>query len=291
MKKGLFKNPLRRWGWLFLGPVVAAFAIGFVWPFIQGIYLSFCKFRTTSDAKLLPTIGESLFGNYQKAIADPSFIHSFWYTALFALVSLILINVLAFFVAYLLTQGIKGSNLFRTVFFMPNLIGGIILGYIWNLLLNGILALWDKTLTYSSTYGFWGLVILMLWQQVGYMMIIYIAGIQNIPGDLIEAAEIDGANKWQQLRYVTIPMLMPSITVCTFLTLTNGFKLFDQNLALTNGEPSDMSEMLALNIFNTFYGRPGWEGVGQAKAVVFFIIVGIIAITQNRLTRSKEVQA
>lgn len=210
---------------------------------------------------------------------------------MFTIVTVVLINLLAFIVAMLLTRKIKGTNIFRTVFFMPNLIGGIILGYIWNLLLNGILALWDKTLTYSSTYGFWGLVILMLWQQVGYMMIIYIAGIQNIPGDLIEAAEIDGANKWQQLRYVTIPMLMPSITVCTFLTLTNGFKLFDQNLALTNGEPSDMSEMLALNIFNTFYGRPGWEGVGQAKAVVFFIIVGIIAITQNRLTRSKEVQA
>ena len=217
--------------------------------------------------------------------------HSLWYTTMFTIVTVVLINLLAFIVAMLLTRKIKGTNIFRTVFFMPNLIGGIILGYIWNLLLNGILALWDKTLTYSSTYGFWGLVILMLWQQVGYMMIIYIAGIQNIPGDLIEAAEIDGANKWQQLRYVTIPMLMPSITVCTFLTLTNGFKLFDQNLALTNGEPSDMSEMLALNIFNTFYGRPGWEGVGQAKAVVFFIIVGIIAITQNRLTRSKEVQA
>ena len=173
---------------------------------------------------------------------------------------------------------------------MPNLIGGIILGYIWQLLLNGILLQFDRTLTYSSVYGFWGLVILMCWQQVGYMMIIYIAGIQNIPGELIEAAKIDGANSRQILRRVTLPMIMPSITICTFLTLTNSFKLFDQNLALTNGEPSNMSEMLALNIFNTFYGRTGWEGVGQAKAVIFFILVALIALTQNWLTRRKEVQ-
>lgn len=203
---------------------------------------------------------------------------------------MILINVLAFTVALLLTKGFKGTNIFRTVFFMPNLIGGIILGYIWQLLLNGILLYFNRTLTYSSTYGFWGLIVLMCWQQIGYMMIIYIAGIQNISGDLIEAAKIDGANARQILRNVTIPMVMPSITICTFLTLTNSFKLFDQNLALTNGEPSKMSEMLALNIYNTFYGRTGWEGVGQAKAVVFFILVAIIALAQNKITRRKEVQ-
>ena len=281
----IMEKAIKRYFPIFVLPTLIAFTIGFIIPFITGIYLSFCKFTTITDAKFIG------FSNYLKIWTDGTFVHSLWYTTMFTIVTVVLINLLAFIVAMLLTRKIKGTNIFRTVFFMPNLIGGIILGYIWNLLLNGILALWDKTLTYSSTYGFWGLVILMLWQQVGYMMIIYIAGIQNIPGDLIEAAEIDGANKWQQLRYVTIPMLMPSITVCTFLTLTNGFKLFDQNLALTNGEPSDMSEMLALNIFNTFYGRPGWEGVGQAKAVVFFIIVGSIAITQNRLTRSKEVQA
>lgn len=203
---------------------------------------------------------------------------------------MILINVLAFTVAMLLTKGIRGTNLFRTVFFMPNLIGGIILGYIWQLLLNGILAQYGKTLTYSSVYGFWGLVILVCWQQVGYMMIIYISGIQNIPGELIEAAKIDGANKRQLLRHVTIPMVMPSVTICTFLTLTNGFKLFDQNLALTNGAPSNMSELLALNIYRTFYGRTGYEGVGQAKAVVFFVLVAVIALVQNRISRKKEVQ-
>lgn len=230
------------------------------------------------------------FSNYLKIFTDPSFVHALWYTALFTVVSVILINVLAFTVALLLTKGFKGTNVFRTVFFMPNLIGGIILGYIWQLLLNGILLYFNRTLTYSSTYGFWGLIVLMCWQQVGYMMIIYIAGIQNISGDLIEAAKIDGANSRQILRNVTIPMVMPSITICTFLTLTNSFKLFDQNLALTNGEPSKMSEMLALNIYNTFYGRTGWEGVGQAKAVVFFILVAIIALAQNKLTRRKEVQ-
>lgn len=203
---------------------------------------------------------------------------------------MVVINVFAFGIALLLTKGIKGTNIFRTVFFMPNLIGGIVLGYIWQLILNGILGQFERTLTYSSTYGFWGLVILMCWQQIGYMMIIYIAGIQNIPGELLEAAKMDGANGRQILRKITLPMVMPSITICSFLTLTNSFKLFDQNLALTAGEPSNKSEMLALNIYNTFYGRNGWEGVGQAKAVIFFLLVAIIAVVQLNLTRRKEVQ-
>lgn len=261
-----------------------AFIIGFLAPFLLGIWLSFCKFTTVTDSKFIG------LDNYLKILGDKEFIHAMWYTALFTIVTVLIINILAFAVALLLTKGIRGTNVFRTIFFMPNLIGGIVLGYVWQLLLNGILAHFGRTLTYSEVYGFWGLVILMCWQQVGYMMIIYIAGIQNVPGDLIEAAKIDGANSRQILRHVTIPMVMPSITICTFLTLTNSFKLFDQNLALTNGAPSKMSELLALNIYNTFYGRAGWEGVGQAKAVIFFIIVGIIALVQNKLTRSKEVQ-
>ena len=275
---------LKKWWPIFVLPTLAAFIIGFLWPFIWGIYLSFCKFTTVKD---VVWVGLS---NYKKIFIGGDFSHAFWLTVVFAFVSSILINVLAFAIALALTKGYKGTNAFRTVFFMPNLIGGIILGYVWQLLLNGLLLQINKTLTYSSVYGFWGLVILMCWQQIGYMMIIYIAGIQNIPGELIEAAQIDGANKGQLLKHVIIPMVMPSITICTFLTLTNSFKLFDQNLALTNGEPSNMSEMLALNIYNTFYGRTGWEGVGQAKAVIFFILVGAIAMIQNRLTRSKEVQ-
>lgn len=278
------QKSLKKYFPVFALPTLVAFTIGFIVPFLMGIYLSFCKFTTVTDAKF---VGIS---NYFKIFTDKTFGHALWYTAAFTIVSVLLINVLAFAIAMLLTKGIKGTNIFRTAFFMPNLIGGIVLGYIWQLLLNGILAHFQKTLTYNSAYGFWGLVILMCWQQIGYMMIIYISGIQNIPGELIEAAKIDGATNAQILKNVTIPMVMPSITICTFLTLTNGFKLFDQNLALTNGEPSNMSELLALNIFNTFYGRSGFEGVGQAKAVIFFILVALIAVGQNYLTRRKEVQ-
>ena len=278
------EKAIKRYFPIFVLPTMIAFTLGFIIPFVEGVYLSFCKFTTVNDAKFIG------FANYAKVFADETFVHAFWYTAAFTVVSVILINVLAFAVALLLTKGFKGTNIFRTVFFMPNLIGGIVLGYIWQLLLNGILMNFSRTLTYSSTYGFWGLIILMCWQQIGYMMIIYIAGIQNIPGELIEAAKIDGANRWQLLKSVILPMLMPTITICTFLTLTNGFKLFDQNLALTGGNPGKMSELLALNIYNTMYGTTGWQGVGQAKAVIFFIIVAIIALAQNKITTSKEVQ-
>ena len=281
----MIRRPIRRWFPLFMGPMVCAFIIGFVYPFCKGIYLSFCKFKVTSDAHFVG------LENYRRAFQDASFVHSFWFTALFAVISLVLINVLAFAVAYALTQGIKGSNLYRTVFFMPNLIGGIILGYIWMLLLNGVLAHWERSLTYSAKYGFWGLVILVCWQQIGYMMIIYIAGMQSLPTDVLEAAEVDGANGRQVMFRIIIPLMMPSITVCSFLTVTNGFKLYDQNLALTNGAPQNMSEGLALNITRTFYGRIGWEGVGQAKAVLFFILVAIVALIQNKITTSKEVDA
>lgn len=284
----------RLWSPLFMGPVVAAFAIGFVWPFIQGIYLSFCKFRLIRDAKFIG------FGNYVKALQDASFRHAFWYTALFAVVSLVLINVLAFTVAYVLTQGIKGSNLFRTVFFMPNLIGGIVLGYIWSMIFDGILSRYGTSILMETKYGFWGLIILMCWQQIGYMMIIYIAGLQAVPEDMLEAARIDGASKSQTLFKVTIPNVMPSITICTFLGLTNGFKLFDQNLALTAGQPFIIqpdgsaiktTEMLALNIYSTFYNsNTSSTGVAQAKAVLFFILVAGLGLLQLAYTRKREVQ-
>ncbi len=269
---------------VFALPTAIAFALCFIFPFIMGLYLSLCKFTTISNVKFVG------FENYVKIWGDASFVHSLWFTALFALASIIVINVLAFAVALQLTKQIRGANLFRTVFFMPNLIGGIILGYIWQLIFNGILAYFSKTLTFSAAYGFWGLLILMCWQQVGYMMIIYIAGLQAIPGELYEAARIDGASRRQRLFGITLPMSMPSITICTFLTLTNSFKLFDQNLALTAGQPSSKTEMLALNIVNTFYNRSGWQGVGQAKAVVFFVLVAILVVFQLKLTKQKEVQ-
>ena len=269
---------------VFALPTFLAFTIGFIAPFILGIYLSFCKFNTVTDAKF---IGIS---NYIKAVQDTIFQHAFIYTSLFAIVSIIVINICAFAIAFALTKKLRGTNIFRTFFFMPNLIGGIVLGYIWQLIFNGILAMYNQAITASEWYGFWGLIILVSWQQIGYMMIIYIAGLQSIPEDVMEAAQIDGASSIRRLFSITIPMMMPSITICTFLSVTNGFKLFDQNLSLTAGEPSKMSEMLALNIFNTFYGRTGWEGVGQAKAVIFFIIVVIIGIIQLQVTRSREVQ-
>ena len=292
--KSIFKNPMRRWGWLFLGPVTAAFCIGFVWPFFQGIYLSFCKFKLISKTTWVG------FDNYVQALKDASFVHSFWYTALFAITSLIFINVLGFAAAYALTQGIKGSNLYRTVFFMPNLIGGIVLGYIWSMIFDGVLSRYGTSILLETRYGFWGLIILMCWQQIGYMMIIYIAGLQSVPEDMLEAAKIDGATRSQTLFRVTIPNVMPSITICTFLSLTNGFKLFDQNLALTAGQPFIIqpdgstiktTEMLALNIYNTFYGQnSASKGVAQAKAVLFFILVAGIGLAQLAYTRKKEVQ-
>ncbi len=269
---------------VFVLPTFIAFIIGFVVPFLMGLWLSLCEFTTVTDAEFVG------FKNFARAFSDTVFQHSFWYTALFAIVSLAVINVIAFAIAMALTKKIRGTNIFRTVFFMPNLIGGIVLGYIWQLIFNGVLAKFNTALQLSEKYGFWGLVILVAWQQIGYMMIIYIAGLQSIPGEVMEAAEIDGASGWQRLWRVTIPMMMPSITICTFLSITNGFKLFDQNLSLTAGEPSKMSELMALNIFNTFYGRVGWEGVGQAKAVIFFVIVVGIGLWQLKLTRSREVQ-
>lgn len=278
------EKAIKRYWPVFVLPTLIAFVIGFVWPFIWGTGLSFCKFTTVKNVQFAG------LSNYKMILMDDTFTHAFWFTAAFTVVSTVLVNVLAFAIALLLTRGMRGTNAFRTIFFLPNLIGGIVLGYIWQLIFNGILAAYSTALNLNEWYGFAGLVILVSWQQIGYMMIIYIAGLQSIPGDVIEAAQIDGASGPKRLFKVTIPMMMPSITICTFLSLVNGFKLFDQNLSLTAGEPAKMSELLALNIFNTFYGRTGWEGVGQAKAVIFFILVVGIGLLQLRATRSKEVQ-
>lgn len=277
------KNMKKYWP-IFTIPVMAAFAIGFVIPFILGIYLSFTKFTTVKDAHFVG------IANYRKLFADATYLHSFFLTLAFAIATIIIINIIAFFLAMALTQKFKGTNLFRTVFFMPNLIGGIVLGYIWQLIFSGILVHFNTALNLNARLGFWGLVILVCWQQIGYMMIIYISGLQAIPTDVMEATEIDGANGVQKLFRVTLPMMMPSITICTFLTLTNGFKLFDQNLALTGGAPMKQTELMALNIYQTFYGRVGFEGVGQAKAVIFFLIVIVMAGLQQYFTKSKEVQ-
>ena len=278
------EKSIKRYMPIFVLPTFFAFILGFIVPFIMGIYLSFCKFKTVKNAKWVG------FDNYLKAFANEDFINALWFTVKFTIVSVITINILAFLFAMLLTKALRGTNVFRTIFFMPNLIGGIVLGYIWLMIINGVLHYFNATITTDASYGFWGLVILMNWQLIGYMMIIYISGIQNISPDLIEAAQIDGANAAQRLFHITIPQVMPSITICLFLTLTNSFKLFDQNYALTAGAPGKSTQMLALDIYNTFYGRVGWQGVGQAKAVIFFLIVAAIALTQLFLTRRKEVE-
>ena len=278
------QKTLKRYFPIFVLPTLIAFSFAFIIPFVMGVYLSFCKFKTITNAQFVG------LENYIKIFADKDFVNAFGFTLKFSVVSIITINVFAFILALALTRKIKGTNLFRTVFFMPNLIGGIILGYIWQQMINAVLLRYETTLVANPTYGFWGLVILMNWQMIGYMMIIYVAGLQNVPTDLIEAAQIDGATSLQTLFKVKIPMVMPSITICLFLTVSNSFKLFDQNLALTAGAPSKKTAMLALDIYNTFYGRSGFEGVGQAKAVLFFIVVAIIALGQLVLTRRKEVE-
>ena len=280
------RRALQKYGVVFLLPTAAAFLIGFVWPFVFGIYLSFFRFKTLRFTTFTGV------DNYASAFRDASFFRAFWFTAAFTVVSVVIINVAAFLIALTLTKGIRGSNLFRTVFFMPNLIGGIVLGYIWKIILDAVIIEYlGSSLALNENYGFWGLVILVSWQQICYMMIIYVAGLQNVPGEYIEAAKIDGASGWQLLRHITIPTVMPSITICTFLTLTNGFKLFDQNLALTDGKPFDRTQMLALNIYKSFYESTTNMGVGQAKAVIFFVLVAAIALLQLYFTRSREVQA
>ena len=278
------QKTLKRYFPIFVLPTLIAFSFAFIIPFVMGVYLSFCKFKTITNAQFVG------LDNYIKIFADKDFVNAFGFTLKFSVVSIVTINVFAFILALALTRKIKGTNLFRTVFFMPNLIGGIILGYIWQQMINAVLLKYETTLVANPTYGFWGLIILMNWQMIGYMMIIYVAGLQNVPTDLIEAAEIDGATSLQTLFKVKIPMVMPSITICLFLTVSNSFKLFDQNLALTAGAPSKKTAMLALDIYNTIDGRSGFEGVGQAKAVLFFIVVAVIALGQLVLTRRKEVE-
>ena len=279
------QKTLKKYFAVFLLPTVIAFSIAFIIPFITGLYLSFCKFTTVSNAKCVG------LQNYITAFSSGQrFGQAFGFTTFFTVISIVTVNIFAFTLAYLLTKKIKGTNFFRTVFFMPNLIGGIVLGYTWQSMINAVLANYGTTLVSNGKYGFIGLILLMNWQMVGYMMIIYIAGLQNVPTELIEASKIDGATKWQTLRHVTIPMVMPSITICLFLTLSNSFKLYDQNLALTNGAPMHETEMLALNIVNSFYGRNNFQGVGQAKAVMFFVIVALIALTQLYYTRKREVE-
>jgi raffinose/stachyose/melibiose transport system permease protein len=270
---------------LFVLPTLVAFLIAFVIPFLMGIYLSFCKFTTVSNAQFVG------LDNYVRAFSNKGFLNALGFTVLFAVVAIVTINVFGFLLALLLTKKVPGRNLFRTVFFMPNLIGGIVLGYIWQSMINGVLSAFGVTMLMDAKYGYWGLILLMNWQMIGYIMVIYIAGLQNVPTDVLEAARMDGADGLRTLFRVILPMMMPSITICLFLTISNSFKMFDQNLALTGGGPSGKTTMLALDIYKTFYDKVGFEGVGQAKAVLFFLIVAGIAMAQLLITRRREVES
>lgn len=277
------EKSLKKYFPIFILPTVLSYLIAFFIPLILGIYLSFTQFRTVTDAKFVG------LKNYINIFTTgDNFFHSFIFTVLFAIVAVVSVNLIAFALALVLTGNVIGKNGFRTVFFLPNLIGGIVLGYIWQLIINGVLYNYGYTITSNSVYGFWGLVILTNWQMIGYMMIIYIAGLMSVPTELIEAAKVDGASNTRILFNIKIPSVMPSVTVCLFLTITNSFKLFDQNLALTAGAPGNQTAMMALDIYQTFYGRSGYEGVGQAKAVIFSLIVAGIALLQLYLTRRKE---
>lgn len=280
------QSDIKKYFPIFVLPTLLAFTAFFVIPFVMGLGLSFTKFLLVTNAKWVG------FSNYIKAFSgDKTFLHSLGFTALFSVCTIITVNVFAFSIANLLCKGLKGTNFFRSIFFLPNLIGGIVLGYIWNLLINGVLSKFGVDITFKTHYGFIGLVLITNWQLIGYMMIIYIAGLQNVPENVLEAAQIDGATPLVTLFKIKIPMIMPSITICSFLTLANSFKMFDQNLALTAGAPERSTEMMALNIYNTFYGRIGWQGVGQAKAVVFFIIVAFLAFLQLKFTNRKEIES
>ena len=277
------KRSFYRYFPIFVMPTLLAFLISFLIPFGMGIYLSFTKFTTVGNATFVG------LDNYIKVFSSgSSFWNAFWFTAKFTVVSTLLVNVFAFFLALLLTKGRRGTNFFRTIFFMPNLIGGIVLGYIWQLIINGVLSTMGVDITYAARYGFWGLVVLTNWQLIGYMMIIYIAGLGSIPREMHEVAALDGASPIKELRHVTLPLVAPSVTICGFLTLTNSFKMFDQNFALTGGAPGRETSMLALDIYDTFYGSVGSEGVGQAKAVIFFLLVAAIAGLQLYFSKRSE---
>lgn len=280
------KSKLKYYFPIFVLPTLLAFLIAFLVPFIIGFFLSFCDFTTITDATFVG------IQNYVDIFdGRDGFTSAFIFTVMVVIVSIVSVNLFAFAIAWVLTRKLKGTNFFRTVFFMPNLIGGIVLGYTWQIIINSILSEYGATLVSDWKYGYLGLIVLINWQLIGYMMIIYIAGLQNVPPELTEAAEIDGAGRWQVLRNVTIPMVMPSITICLFLTLSNTFKMYDQNLALTNGAPSGKTEMVALNIVNSMFAKVGAEGVGQAKAVIFVVVVVVIAMFQLRTTRAREIEA
>ncbi len=269
------RSERRRFFPVFVLPTLLCYTLLFLVPLALGIYLSFCRFSTVENATFV-----GLKNYIQVFSSGDGFLRSMLFGLFFALMSVICVNLVALALALLLTRKVRGSGVFRSVFFMPNLIGGIVLGYVWNLLVNGILSNFGVDITYHASYGFLGLLTLNIWQLGGYMAVIYIAALLAVPKETLEASTIDGASPWQTLLFVKLPLILPSIVICAFLTFTNAFKMFDQNLALTGGAPEGETMLPALNIFNTFYGKVGAQGVGQAKAVIFLIVVALCSSLQ-----------
>lgn len=281
------------WFGFFVGPIFIVFLMVVILPALLGIYYSFTDWDgIVNDANWIG------LKNYVEIFTkDKDFLNAFLFTAKFAFVSVMTINVMGFGLALLVTKGMKMSHVLRSIFFMPNLIGGLILGFVWQFIFTKAfdavgaaygLEFLEGWLSTPAT-GFWGLVILMSWQLAGYMMVIYIAALENVPESLKEAAEIDGASSFQKLIHITIPLVAPAFTVGMFLTLSNSFKLFDQNLALTNGGPFKSTQMLALNIYSTAFTF-NRLGLAQAKAVIFLITVAVITLTQLSYSKKREVE-
>lgn len=284
-KKGFF---------LFMAPALVAFTLVQLIPTVMGIGYSFTDWNGISKAKHFVGVQ-----NYITILtSDLSFRNAFIFTFLFSVCAVIAVNLIGFALAILVTQRIKGVNLLRGIFFMPNLIGGILLGFTWQFIFVQVFEaigkklgiLWLRGWLTDQRTGFLGLLIVVTWQLSGYMMMIYIAQLQNIPEDVLEAAELDNAVGWNRMRYIILPLMMPAFTIGLFLSISNAFKLFDQNLSLTGGGPVNSTQMLALNIYTTAFGENRF-GLAQAKAVIFMIVVMAISVIQLSITKRREVEA
>ncbi|AIQ14012.1 raffinose/stachyose/melibiose transport system permease protein [Paenibacillus sophorae] len=279
---------------LFTGPTLFAFVAVMIVPFLYGIYLTFTNWDGISTTQSL--VG---FQNYGSVFKDAEFWKSFGLTLKYVLFTVVFINVLAFLLAYLLTKGLKGQSFFRAGFFLPNLLGGIVLGFIWQFIFNNVLVFLGQKMgigLFSTSWlsdpnrAFWTLVIVAVWQYAGYMMVIYVAGLTGVPGDILEAASIDGANGWLKMTRMTIPLMVPSFIVCIFLSLQRGFMVYDVNLALTKGGPFKSTELVSMHVYQkAFLSRD--YGVGQAEALVLFLIVAVITLLQVYFSKKMEVEA
>lgn len=280
---------------VYIGPALLFFGITIIIPFVMGMYYSFTNWNGVSGN--VEWVG---LDNFKQIFTnDSAFAQSFWFTTKFTIVGVILTNLVGFFLAYFLTKNIRARNWLRTIFFMPNVIGGLLLGFIWQFIfIKGFATVGEATgipffnLPWlgDEVTGFWGIVMVFVWQSSGYLMVIYIASITNVSKEVMEAAEIDGANRFQVLKSIIVPLIMPAVTVCLFLAISWSFKMFDLNLSLTKGGPYRSTESLAMNVYNEAFLNNRY-GLGTAKSLIFFLVVAVITLIQVRLTKQKEVEA